>query len=187
MAGSVFTYVNDNNPQNGDAILETSQGFVKIGQSGLFLPAEVQNLTHDGAILTAGPAASPAPQLTAPVVVAGSSGSPNGVYRYVVTFVTAAGETTAGPELSGITLTNVQGSISALPLGNATSGVTARKIYRTLAAGATGTEKLVGTVADNTTTVFLDNIADGSLGANVPIIDASFVAVNLSAFGWKQG
>ena len=53
-------------------------------------------------------------------------------------------------------------NLSALPIGP--TGVTARKIYRTAAGGSQ--LKLVGTVADNTTTTALDNNPDSALGAN---------------------
>lgn len=172
MAGSIYTFTGT----TGNAVgsVQTSQGIVKLNQSGLFLPVEVQNAAADGIILKPGPAVSPSSQLTAPTVVAGASGLPNGVYRYAVTFVTAAGET-LGLEVGPITLTSVQGSLSAIPVGSALSGVTARKIYRTSAGGSSGTEKLVATISDNSTTVFLDNIADGSLGANLPTSDSSSV------------
>ena len=61
-------------------------------------------------------------------------------------------------------------AISGVALG--ASGTTARKIYRTIANGAT--LKLQQTIADNTTTVGVtDATADGSLGANVPATDTS--------------
>jgi hypothetical protein len=105
----------------------------------------------------------PAPGAAA--LAAGVAGSPNGAYRCQVTFVNAAGETTGGVEFT-ITVTSTHISWSSIPLGP--SGTTARKLYRTAAAGASGTEKLVTTIADNTTTTFDDNVADGSLGAAIP-------------------
>jgi hypothetical protein len=55
-----------------------------------------------------------------------------------------------------------QVSLSAIPVGP--TGVTARKVYRTAAGGAQ--LKLIATIADNTTTTYLDAVADASLGAN---------------------
>lgn len=55
-------------------------------------------------------------------------------------------------------------ALSAIPIGSAL--VTSRKIYRTAAGGAQ--LKLLTTLANNTTTTFLDTITDASLGANVP-------------------
>jgi hypothetical protein len=47
------------------------------------------------------------------------------------------------------------------------AGTTHRDIYRTVTGGA-GDHLLVGTLADNTTRVLEDNIADGALGAAAP-------------------
>lgn len=185
MSGSVYTFTGNSSTQNGDAALETSQGWVALGRSGLFLPSEVQVAEQEGAVLVAGPALSPASALTAPTVAAGSTGTPTGAYRCCVTFVTAAGETKAGPEVS-VTVTDEEIAWSALPVGSATSGVTARKLYRTAAAGESGTEKLVTTIDDNTTTTYTDNVADGSLGAVLPTSDTSAVVVNISGFEWEQ-
>lgn len=115
----------------------------------------------------------------APSLAAGAAGSPNGVYKAQVTFVNAAGETSGGTEAT-ITVTSTHITWSSIPLGPA--GTTSRKLYRTVAGGATGTEKLVTTLADNTTTTFDDNVADGSLGATVPAANtASAVQVAVTA------
>ena len=92
----------------------------------------------------------------------------NGVHRYCVTFVTSVGETSSGVITGQLNVVNnaVDGkvNITNIPLGG--SQVTARKIYRTLAGGTT--LFLLTTLNDNTTTTFLDNVADGSLGAQAP-------------------
>jgi hypothetical protein len=62
-----------------------------------------------------------------------------------------------------------QVNITAIPLGAAT--VTGRKLYRT-AANAPQL-KLLATIADNTTTTYLDVLSDASLGANAPTADTS--------------
>jgi hypothetical protein len=115
-------------------------------------------------------AAVPAPG--AATVAAGAAGTPNGAYRCQVTFVNAAGETTGGAEFT-ITVASLQINWSAIPLGP--TGTTQRKLYRTSAAGASGTEKLVTTIADNTTTTFTDNVADGALGAAIPTTNTANV------------
>src|ERR1051326_377977 len=100
---------------------------------------------------------------------AGAGSVDNGAHSYKVTFVTATGETDAGTASAQVTVADktVNGKIalSAIPIGN--SNVTSRKIYRTVA-GDTGSYLLVGTISDNTTTTFTDNIADSSLGAQIP-------------------
>ena len=78
------------------------------------------------------------------------------------------GETEAGEASAAVTVvnktTNGQVSITGIPTGG--SNVTARKIYRTAAAGAT--YLLLATLADNTTTTYTDNTADASLGSAAP-------------------
>lgn len=172
MAGSIYTYVRNSSSNNRIASIETAQGTVLLGQSGLFIASDVESATDQGCVLVPGPSVSPASQLTAATAVAGSAGALTGVYRYAFTFVTAAGETKIGPEVT-VTLASQEGSLSNIPFGNAQAGVIARKMYRTIAGGASGAEKLVGTISDNTTTTAIDNLADGSLGVLVPISDTS--------------
>lgn len=106
------------------------------------------------------------PIAAVPTLVAGS-GLGIGAYKYKITFVTGAGETQGGTEFSITTTTgNQQVLLSQLPTGG--GNVTGRKIYRTVVGGATGAEKLVTTINDNTTLTYTDVLADGSLGANVP-------------------
>jgi hypothetical protein len=62
-----------------------------------------------------------------------------------------------------------QVQLTAIPVGAA--AVTARKLYRTKA-GVTPLQ-LLATLADNTTTTYLDAIADASLGAVAPVSDTS--------------
>ena len=91
-----------------------------------------------------------------------------GAYRYLATYVTADGETQAGEVSAVVTVAdagvNGKVAVSAIPIGG--SSVTARKLYRTAANGST--YMLLTTIADNTTTIYTDNIADGSLGAGAP-------------------
>lgn len=66
-------------------------------------------------------------------------------------------------------------SLSSVATGPSTPvAVTSRKIYRTVVNGSQ--LKLVTTLADNVTTVYVDSTADGSLGANAPTSDASGLA-----------
>lgn len=92
----------------------------------------------------------------------------NGAHRYLVTYVTADGETQAGVASAAVTVADkaVNGKVlvSGVPIGGAS--VTARKLYRTAAGGST--YMLLATIADNTTTTYTDNIADASLGAGAP-------------------
>jgi uncharacterized phiE125 gp8 family phage protein len=112
----------------------------------------------------------PAP--TAPTVAlanpAAAGNVDNGDHRYLVTFVTADGETDAGALSAVVTIANktVNGKaqLSNIPIGGA--AVTARKLYRTVAGGAVAL--FLATLADNTTAAYLDNTADSALGAQAP-------------------
>lgn len=113
--------------------------------------------------------AEPAPgALTAALAGAGAGNVDNGVHRWRVTFVTAAGETQGGTVSAAVTVAdktvNGKVALTAIPTGGA--AVTSRKLYRTAAAGST--YLLLATIADNTTTIYTDNTADASLGAGAP-------------------
>lgn len=112
----------------------------------------------------------PAP--SAPTVALASPAAPgnvdNGAHRYLVTYVTADGETQAGVVSAALTVAdktvNGQVALTNIPLGGAS--VTARKIYRTAAGGST--YMLLATIANNTATTYTDNISDSALGAGAP-------------------
>lgn len=110
----------------------------------------------------------PAPGVITVALGAGAGNVDNGAHRYLCTFVTADGETQAGDISAAVTVAdksvNGKVSLSAIPIGG--SLVTARKIYRTAAAGTA--YLLLATLADNTTTTYTDNTADASLGAEAP-------------------
>ena len=112
----------------------------------------------------------PAP--SAPTASLASPAAPgnvdNGVHRYLVTYVTADGETQAGIVSASVTVAdktvNGQVALTDIPLGG--GSVTARKLYRTVAGGST--YMLLATIANNTATTYTDNIADSALGAGAP-------------------
>lgn len=115
----------------------------------------------------------PAPSSPSVALGSGSGNVDNGVHRYAVTFVTAEGETQLGSVSSAITIsdkaTTGKVSLTGIQLGG--SNVTGRKIYRTVANGST--YMFLATIADNTTTIFTDNVADSSLGAQAPAINTT--------------
>ena len=110
----------------------------------------------------------PAPSAITVALGSGVGNVDNGAHRYRCTFVTVDGETSGGDISAAVTVAdktiNGKVSLSAIPVGG--SLVTSRKIYRTAAGGST--YYLLATIADNTTTTYTDNIADSSLGAEVP-------------------
>ena len=97
----------------------------------------------------------------------------NGAHRHLATFVTADGETQAGEVSVAVTVADkaVNGKIAltGIPVGGA--AVTARKLYRTVAGGST--YLLLATLADNSTTIYADNIADSALGAGAPVANTT--------------
>jgi hypothetical protein len=93
-----------------------------------------------------------------------------GVYQYSITHVTANGETTAGTEAEiETTEGNERVQLTNIPTGP--SGVTARRVYRTEVDGSQ--KKLVAEIGDNTTTDYLDQVPDASLGSNSPTLNTS--------------
>lgn len=114
----------------------------------------------------------PAPAAPAGALAAGTNLG-IGIYKYAVTFVDRVGETLPGTQLSiTTTAANQQVSLTAIPTGPASTSTvpltTQRRIYRTTVGGAQ--LKLLAVLNNNTTTVFTDTIADGSLGANAPTV-----------------
>ena len=103
-------------------------------------------------------------------VAAAAAGNLAGDYRWKATNVTALGETEAGPPSPEVAVTSKKATVT-IPLSEAKHHVTSRKVYRTADGGST--YLLSGTVADNTTTTYTDNIADGSLGDAEPAITAA--------------
>lgn len=112
----------------------------------------------------------------------GANGGITGTYFYTVTFVTANGESTAGPGFS-FTSNGKQVNVNNLPIGP--SGVIARRVYRTAAGGVDGTEKFVGEVSDNTTTTYTDSAQDASLGSALPTINNARVNTNTTTVSWS--
>jgi hypothetical protein len=102
-------------------------------------------------------------QTASPYASNQATGGTTTVTDFVVSF-------TGGTALtSGGTLAIAQVNLTGIAIGP--SGVTSRKVYRTVAAGSQ--LKLLTTIANNTATTYTDSTADGSLGANVPTGDTS--------------
>lgn len=111
--------------------------------------------TSDGTIPDTGIPAAPVAAINV------TAGNLNGTYEYVVTFVTAAGETEPGPVSNAVSPANQQVNLT-IPVGN--SGVTARRIYRDK--NGTGTFRRVAEIAGNVTTAYTDNITDAVVAGN---------------------
>lgn len=102
----------------------------------------------------------------------------NGNHSYKVTFVNASGESVASAKSNVVTVADkgINGKIDLTAIPTGPAGTTARNIYRTVA-GDAGAWLLVGTIADNATVVYLDNVADVALGAAAPVATGSRIDV----------
>lgn len=123
----------------------------------------------------------------APGVAAGAVGILNGTYRYKVTNCTGYRDSDGTLRIGGETAGGATASIAVaskqvdLTLAAGPAGTVARRIYRTAAGGADGTQKLVTTINDNTTLAWSDNIADAALGAAVPVANTTGSSLVLQA------
>ena len=109
--------------------------------------------------------------IPAPTVAATVAGSVDaGSHSWAITYVINGTETNLGVVSSTLTL-GAATDVQLTNIGLGPSGTTDRKIYRTEANSSTP-YKLVTTISDNTTTSFLDNVADSGLGANSPALGA---------------
>jgi hypothetical protein len=101
-------------------------------------------------------------EMGAPFAELNGAGNLLGSYFYAVTYTTVGGEDILGSVSNIITADNEK-VLLTLPIGY--DGVTARNIYRTIGDGTILLQ--LDTVPDNTTLTYSDNIADGSLGAEI--------------------
>jgi hypothetical protein len=119
------------------------------------------------------------PQLAGSIgaALAGMAGNvDDGSHAYLISFVTAEGETGFNPkDLGAVSVTvddqttDGQVTLSNIPKGSAF--VSTRKVYRTLAGAdpfMASNYKLVGEILDNVNTTYTDNFADAELGEPIP-------------------
>lgn len=107
----------------------------------------------------------PAPT-TAPTSVSGGTGVLSGQYRYKFTYVNSGlveGDVSPANATFTASANQIQVTFDTAP---ASFGVIYRNIYRTTDNGSTWLR--VAQITNNTATTFVDNIADGSLGATAP-------------------
>lgn len=143
-----------------------------VTAAGETLPSPLASVTPGTVLVTAPPAIG--------FIAGAASGTGllthDSWYGYVVTFTNASGETTVSPVyvqyLNYTAFLSDSMSLSAIPT-SADPSVTGRKVYRTTAqassgAAASATRFLCNTIAENASTTFIDQLADGSLGAAAP-------------------
>lgn len=120
-----------------------------------------------------------------------------GDYTYRVTFESITGQESNPSAISNIVTivtpgTNGKVDLEDIPINaQANRDIVKRHIYRTVANGLE--HKFLATIGDNTTTIFLDNIADISLGAvvledrNLPLTGLiGFTEYNSSLYGFVK-
>lgn len=101
------------------------------------------------------------PGTAATATIVAGAGVPAGGHTYKITFLYYGSEESNGSSASNLVTVvagpNQQVDLSSIPIGG--YGVTARKIYRD---DNDGVYTLVGTISDNTTTIFSDNATGGT-------------------------
>jgi len=133
-------------------LVQALAGLIDVGQLSLFQPI---------------------PNPSAPGLAQGAAGNPNGTYRCVqvnVTgFKTGAGAfVVTGFAPSAEATITVAGYAITWTLSLGPAGTIARVLCRTVAGGASGTEKFAIWQPDNTTTTVQDNQTDADLGTGMP-------------------
>lgn len=125
------------------------------------------------------------PPASAPTFAADSGTGITGSFHYKITFLYYGFEESNGGPASALhTVANKTINLTAVPIGG--YGVTARNIYRD---ANDGNYLLVGTILDNTTTIFADAISAGTTpiptSNDAPPV-FSYIALNLSRL-WVAG
>lgn len=162
------------------AVLELLDRSAAVGQT-LRLVFSVPHTLSEAPSVIAAPTVAP----TAAMATSGPGNVTTGTHRYVYTWVTAHGETAPSPPSAVLTVVNasVQGQVTVRVQASTDPGITAVRLYRTIA-GDTGDRLLVLESAVTEPTYVLsgepvgvsvpvgidltDNVADGSLGAAAP-------------------
>ena len=128
---------------------------------------------------------------TSPSLVTGGAGNVSvGLHHYFIVFVYPDGVSEVNAlSVASITIPTIASSVNLtnIPLGSA--GCTARRIYRTAVGEAWYNAKLAGTISDNVTTTYTDNMPDESLGAigfdnhnDIQIVNPLVGVYDVSAF-----
>lgn len=161
--------------QINDSIEETNVHYLindKVSNAGYETIEGLKLFSYPPKSLTAAGAIVPTAS-TAGTPSAGGAVT-DGTHSYRVTYVDSiGGETIQGLASNIITTSGGSNTVALTAIPTGDDDVVSRKIYRTVA-GDTGNYKLLATIADNTTTAYSDIIADGSLGADAPIVPISY-------------
>ena len=111
------------------------------------------------------------PDPPASVTASATAGNLTGAYEYVVTFLTAQGETLPSTPSQIVSVSAKQMIVGGIPLGGPQT--TGRRIYRDV--NGAGNWRLVQEFAENTSITWTDNVADSAI-ANAqtpPVVDTA--------------
>lgn len=149
------------------------------GAGGTYIPVDSEVGYDPGAGLdviyflttTDGTIPNPGSPSALTAAINATAGNLTGTYEYLVTFVTAGGETLPSPVSNAITPAAQQANLTAIPIGGA--GTLSRNIYRQK--NGSGNWRLIHVVADNTTTTYTDNVTDAAhdAGSLLPTDDTA--------------
>ncbi|MFC2086490.1 hypothetical protein ACFLQ9_02095, partial [Bacteroidota bacterium] len=172
----------DANATNEIQVLSTSNDTIYLSNGGFaVLPSSFYD--DQFKIINASNAAdNPTGACTATLAGFGSGNVDNGDHDYKITFISSGGETGAGPSSNSVTITNntSNGQILVTNIPTSADGsVTGRKIYRRF--NSSGDYLLLTTLNDNSTTTFIDNIANASLGISAPEDNATARSISFNA------
>lgn len=96
-----------------------------------------------------------------------STGALSGTYQWKISYVNSqVVQGDVGTATATLVISGGQVQLTDIPTGPTSHGVDARRVYRTEDGGST--YKRVGTISDNSTTTYIDNVADASLGVAAP-------------------
>ena len=166
LVGTVQTWVAGNATDTWDAMLGSDD--VNAGNFGIFISVSNPNspgtiiggfdenglIPHIfGAQITINQAATGGGMVAA----TGTTGTLTGTYMWKCTFVAQNGEESDGSsDTAPVVLSGSQGTLTAIPTGDARTA--ARNIYRI--GGALTVHYLVGSIQDNASTTYSDNLTD---------------------------
>ncbi len=140
----------------------TGSGYLAMTQKA-FPILKVLRVAGTGAVAATAVVGNAAPAAPSVSLTAVAGLITNGTHQWAYTYVDVAGEnllSTPSSVLTTVTADHGQVALTGITVGPV--GTLSRNVYRTKA-GAPGVFFLVANIADNTTTVYTDNLADGSL------------------------
>lgn len=159
---TVYTFGNANYLWGSPSLTPTQVNASNFGfRLGVIGPSELQGFSLTSDKCTVYQSASGF------VAVTGAAGNLSGTYTWKVSFTAVGGEESdASSASASIVLASQQGTLTAIPTGDARSA--GRNIYRK--GGSLTSYYLVGSIPDNSSTTFADNVTDLSALATAVIL-----------------